>query len=200
MALYEAEQEVNRMADIVEKMLQDARKAFFDNDREALKVLADSERLVDTINANLGHYLPQISTILLSEKDADKKRALSHAITDIERVADLAENIGEYASQKNVVFSDTAKKELAKVFDSTAVVYSMAAKSLRRKRRSLALDIGEMEKGIDEMEIKYRQRYIINNNDADRPVIDALYPNVLQDLERISDHANNIAEHVMEIT
>jgi phosphate uptake regulator len=31
-------------------------------------------------------------------------------------------------------------------------------------------------------------------------VIDALYPNVLKDLERISDHANNITEHVMQIT
>ncbi len=200
MALYEAEQEVNRMAGIVEKMLEDARKTFFDNDEEAMKILTDNERVVDEINSKLSHYLAQISTLLLSEKDAVKKRAFFHAITDIERVADLAENIGEYATQKDVVFSDAAKKELAKVFDSTAQVYSMAAKSLRRKHRSLAFGISEMEKEVDELEVKYRSKYIRKQEgDSERPRTNALYPNVLQDLERISDHANNIADHVMEI-
>ncbi len=200
-ALYEAEEEVNRMAAIVEEMLRYAKLAFFKNDRDALKSLADNERLVDAINGKLGSYLAQISTVMLSEKDADKKRVLAHAITDIERVADLAENIGEYAGQKNVVFSDSAKKELEKVFDNTVLVYSMAAKALRRKRRSLALDIGQLEKELDEMEIMYLKKYIVREGtDACQPRVDALYPNILQDLERISDHANNIAEHVMQIT
>lgn len=201
LALYEAEQEVNRMAAIAEEMLRYARQAFFDNDQEAIKTLADNEKMVDAINGKLGSYLAKISSLMLSDKDANKKRALSHAITDIERVADLAENIGEYAGQKNVVFSDPAKKELEKVFDSAALVYTMAVKSLRRKRRSLALDIGPMEEELDELEVMYRKKYIVGReNDTSRPVIDALYPNVLQDLERISDHANNIAEHVMQIT
>lgn len=201
LALYEAQEEVNRMAAIVEAMLLYARRAFFDNDKEAMKTLADNERLVDAINGKLGSYLAKISSLMLTEKDADKKRFLSHAITDIERVADLAENIGEYASQKNVVFSEPAKLELKKAFDNAALVYSMAAKSLRRMRRSLALDISQIGKEFDELEGLYRKKYIVKQeNDTSRPVIDALYPNVLKDLERISDHANNITEHVMQIT
>ena len=39
LALYEAEQEVNRMAAIAEEMLRYARQAFFDNDQEAIKTL-----------------------------------------------------------------------------------------------------------------------------------------------------------------
>lgn len=200
-ALYEAEEEVNRMAAIAEEMLHQARRAFFENDREAMNALADNERMVDAIHGKLGSYLAQISTLMLTAKDADKKRALSHAITDIERVADLAENIGTYAGQKNVVFSEAAKKDLAKVFDNAAQVYSMAAKALRRTRRALAVDTSQLEKEFDEMEMMYRKKYLVReDNDASRPVIDALYPTVLQDLQRISDHANNIAGQVMRIS
>jgi phosphate:Na+ symporter len=198
-ALYEAEEEVNRMAVIVEDMLRYARRAFFDKDREAIKSLAENERIVDAICGKLNNYLAQISTLMLSLKDADKKRVLSHAITDIERVADLAEDIGKYADQKNVVFSDSALKELEKVFDNAAQVYSMAVKALHRKRRALAFDISQLEKDFDELDFMYRKKYLVKlENDTSSPTINALYPNVLQDLERINDHANNIAEHVFK--
>lgn len=200
-ALYEAEQETKRMAGIVEEMLSYAKQAFFENNSETIKLLSENERVVDSINAKLGNYLGQISTLMLSEKDANKKRALSHAITDIERVADLAEKIGKYTSQKNVIFSDRAKRDLEKAFDNAALIYSMAAKSLRRKHRSLALGISQMEEEFNELEVIYRKKYLVKTeNDDTRPIIDALYPNVLHDLERISDHANNIADHVVQIS
>ena len=200
-ALYEAEQEVHRMASIVEEMLHYAKRAFFDGDKDAMKSLAENERAVDAINGRLSSYLSEISTLRLTENDANKKRALSHAITDIERVADLAENIGEYSTQEDAVFSLQAKKELKQAFDNAVMVYCMAAKSLRRKRRSLALNIGEMEESFDELEGMYRKRYLFSQgNNGSRPIMDAMFPSVLKDLERISDHANNIAEHVMEFT
>ncbi len=200
-ALYEAEQEVHRMAGITEDMLRYTRKAFFSNDREAMKTLANNERLVDIINVKVGSYLAKISTLMLSERDADKKKSLSHAITDIERVADLAEKIGEYSGQKDVVFSDAAKQELEKVFDNASQIYSLAVQSLRRQRRSLALDIGQREKEFDELKLMYQKKYIVRQeNDISRPVVDALYPEVLQELERLNAHANNIAEHMLHTT
>ncbi|MDY0350083.1 MAG: Na/Pi cotransporter family protein [Desulfobulbaceae bacterium] len=200
LALYEAEEEVNRMASIAGEMLKQARKAFFDRDDDAAENVRDAENTVDAIHDRVGAYLNKISTVRLNEKDRAQKRALLHAITDIERVADLAENIAEYAREENVTFSAPARRELAVLFDRAVQVYIMAVTSLARKRKSLITDIGRMEQEIDELEVEYRKTFIRRlEEEKARPVVDALYPNVLKDIERIGDHANNIGEYVMKM-
>ncbi|WP_157819268.1 PhoU domain-containing protein [Mariprofundus aestuarium] len=63
----------------------------------------------------------------------------------------------------------------------------------------MALDINQIEQDFDELEARYRKKHLIRQaNDTASPLINALYPNVLQDLERIRDHANNIAEQALK--
>ncbi|MBU0961008.1 MAG: Na/Pi cotransporter family protein [Proteobacteria bacterium] len=200
LALMEAEEEVNRMAAITKEMLKAARQAFFLRNKDALKAVLENERAVDMIYEKVGNYLSQISTIMLSEQDRRKKRSYIHAIGDIERIADLAENLAEYAGQKDAVFSDTALREIERLFDKTEQIYSAAINSLKQHRKSLVLDITRMEESVDTLEEVYRKEFIRRmQTDLIIPAKDAMYPRILQDLERISDHANNIAEHVMKM-
>ncbi len=200
MALYEAEQEVNRMASIAEEMLLNARKAFFDHDLKAYTIVKENEKGVDVINERLNIYLGKISTFMLSEKDSDKKRVFVHAITDIERIADLAENLAEYSRQKEIVFSDQAMRELEKVFDNAVLTYGVAVKSLKRNMKSIAKDVSHLELKADEFELNLRAKYLLlREDDHVKPRVDALYPSVLQELERICDHANNVADYVLKM-
>lgn len=200
LALMEVEEEVNRMAAIAKEMLKVARRAFFQRDKDAMKAVRENEMIVDIIHDQIGNYLNRISTIMLSEQDRRKKRSYVHAIGDIERIADLAENLADYGGQKDVVFSATALKEIEKLFDRTEQIYSAAVNSLKRRQKSLVLDITRMEESVDMLEREYRKDFI-HRIEKDRviPVKDAMYPSILQDLERISDHSNNIAEHVMKM-
>jgi len=200
LALYEAEEEVNRMAALVAVQLAQTKKAFFDNDKDAAGKLRESEKTIDLIHDKVIVYLNKISMLMLNERDRAKKRALLHAVTDLERIADLAENIAEYALQKNVSFSNTAKKDLELFFDHGVQVFTAAVESLKMKRKYLEINLDRMEHQIKELKGEYREKiFRAHEEERLRPVTDALYPNVLKDIERLAEHANNIAEHAAKM-
>jgi len=60
------------MAAIVAELLKQARKAFFESDEDALKLLSEHEKTVDTIHEKVGRYLNKISTVMLNEEDRNK--------------------------------------------------------------------------------------------------------------------------------
>jgi phosphate:Na+ symporter len=200
LALYEAETEVNRMASLTEEMLQNAQKALLYKDADSYKIVQDNEKAVDNLNEKVNNYLNKISVLTLSRHDRNKKRALAHAITDIERIADLAENLAGYSVQKEVVFSDKAILELERIFINAFLTYSAAAKSLRKKQKSLAKDVSFLEREADELERDLRTKYLTwQEDDTVRLRKDALYPRILNELERICAHAGNIAESVLKM-
>jgi len=200
LALYEAEQEVNRMAAVVGESLTQARKTFFENDTNSSGQLMENERAVDIIHEKVGNYLNKINTVMLNEQDRARKRALAHATTDLERIADLAENIAGYASQEKVFFSEAARKELAEFFDNAVQAYMVAANGLKERVKTLDIDVHKMEHQLDALKTEYRNKFLYRQeNDQLRPVIDAFYPYVLKDIGRINNHANNISEHVLKM-
>lgn len=200
LALYEAEQEVVRMAFLVSESLKNAKMAFFENDEHAIKRVDQSEQNVDILYSNISTYLNKISTITLSEKDRTTKRALLHIIHDLERISDLAENIAGYSVHDKFYFSDIAKKDLAHFFDNAVQVYKAAANSLKKKGEIFAGDIRAMEHEARELKSAYRNKYILTLRDQEAGLtVDAMYPAVLKDVGRISVHSNTFAEHVLKI-
>jgi len=200
MALYEAEKEVLRMASITQEMLLNARKAFMDRDNEAYAIVKESEKTVDTIYEGVSAYLSKISTLLLSEAEGKRKLVFAHTITDVERIADLAEKLAEYSQQREVVFSGQAMSALEKVFDNALLIYSSALKSLKKNMKSIAKEVNELEIKAVDFDLKLRDKYLIKTEgDTIKPRIDALYPSVLLELKRIGDHANNVAQYVLKM-
>ena len=76
LALYQAEEEVRKMASLTQEMLKLARAAFFADDIKAVKTIIEYEKTVDAIHNRLSDYMSKISMLLLSDRDISKKRAL----------------------------------------------------------------------------------------------------------------------------
>ncbi len=136
----------------------------------------------------------------MNERDRAKKRTLVHAITDLERIADLAENLAEYIRQENIVFSDRAKQDLEVFYSNAVQVFESSANSLKRKKITLDMDVDRLDHRLEELKTEYRNKFLLHlQEDSSRPAVDALYPNVLKDIERITAHAHNIAESVLKL-
>lgn len=199
-ALYEAEAEVHRMAGLVGEMLLEARQAFFLHSHEAQQRVVQNELQVEEIHEQLTVYLGRISNVMLSEVQIKRKRALFHVIGDIKRVADIAHNLAGYGLEKDARFSETALRELEQLFERSGHIFEMSIQSLRRRKKSIAMDINHMEENMGELELAYRQGFVQSQKkDYLVELPDIFYPSVLKDLERIGNHANNIAEHVMSM-
>ena len=121
-----------------------------------------------------------------------------HVVSDIERIGDHAQNIADYSAtcrERNVSFSADGKTELANLMEHTLKILDDAYKYFMKQNLHMMEDIENQEQAIDDLVDEYTQNHIdrlnANECDADSGLI---FSEVLTDLERVSDHALNIAE------
>ncbi|MFW9983021.1 MAG: PhoU domain-containing protein, partial [Candidatus Thorarchaeota archaeon] len=137
----------------------------------------------------------------LNHEDAIWRIKLLAILTDIERVGDLASNIAEFVVDKlrnGIFFSEEAVNELGEMFDLVEETYSTAIKSLKTRNKKLARVAEKLEDEVDIMERKLKARHVerMRTGICD-PQADAVFVETLRNLERISDHADNIAYDVI---
>ncbi|WP_163339404.1 Na/Pi cotransporter family protein [Desulfopila sp. IMCC35008] len=196
LALSRIEEETLKMFSIVYETLKLAGKAFFEGDADAGKAVRENERVINAMNSALIAYGNSISNMLLTDKDICLKRALIHSHTDLERIADLAENMVIYADQPEIVFSQKAQKDLRNIFDTAVLTCDTALQTMKRARKVVHTDITDIETQASMLKLELRRKFILwHANEREEWATDSFYPGILRDLERISSHSYNIIEH-----
>ncbi len=201
-ALQSTVNEALRMGDLVMETMEIARNILFTRDQDAIDRLKDDEDTVDKLCAGITEYAVKLSTMQISEKEHEMVARLLQILSDMERVSDYCENISEYAEtmlEKKITFSDIAKTHMEEIMSETIDSYRYAMEAFRENSQEMALKVIEKETKIDELEIRLRTKHIARladnqcNTEAGIVFLDALVG-----LERISDHARNIAEEVLK--
>ncbi|MFH1834181.1 MAG: Na/Pi cotransporter family protein, partial [bacterium] len=200
-ALNQARQELLRMADMTGSMISRCRHGLLHRDEAALAEVLEIEQAVDSLKQDIESYLERIPGDALSPREERRLHVLRHATGDVERVGDQAVNIaerGEIVLRKGSLFSEPALADLAALFDKTALLYGRALGALREEDKEHAQEALHLEAEVDHLERLFKDRHLKR---LDEGVCDAsagvLFVEILHNLERIGDHAVNIAGDVL---
>ena len=197
LAVVNAHLEISRMGKIANENLVLALESFFEkNENKANKAL-ENEKTVDFLNQSITSKLVEINNMQLSNQDTEKLGMMFGIVADIERIGDHAENIAEYAlvaKEDNLKFSDIAIKELETLSDVTKKITAMAIDAYERQDKSLLPQIDQLEEKADELAAAFTENHVERLKVVScEPKSGVVFIDMINDLERSADHAENIA-------
>ena len=196
-AVVEVIKELDRMASLASENLNRAMNALITLDQNEIEEAYEVEKNIDFLSHAITNYLVKINQTTLPIEDLKSIGALFHAVNDIERIGDHAENIADAAAQRietGVGFSKEAQKELGEMLDMVNTILRFSFEMFVKSTEEHAEDIRHLEEAIDEKEKELQQKHIdrLANNEC-TPEAGALFSEIVSGLERVGDHATNIA-------
>ena len=196
-AVVEVIKELDRMASLADENLNRAMNVLITLEPEQIEEVREVEKNIDFLSHAITNYLVKINQTTLPIEDLKNIGALFHVVNDIERIGDHAENIVDAAVQREktgVGFSKAAQRELGEMIDMVNTVLRFSFEMFVKSTEEHVEDIRNLEEAIDEKEKELQQRHIerLSNNEC-TPEAGAMFSDIVSGLERVADHATNIA-------
>ncbi len=200
-ALNQARQELLRMGALARTMVVRCRDGLIDDDHTAFAEVLEIEECVDSLKRAVEEYLERIPGEALSHREARRLHVLQHVTGDVERVGDQAVNIAERGAvlrRQRYCFSDEAVADLAQMLDKALHLYERALAALREEDADCARNVLHLEAEVDHLEQRFRSNHLKRLEEGVcNPSAGVLFLEILHNLERIGDHAVNVAGDVL---
>lgn len=200
-AVVEVIKEIERMASLASENLNRAMNALITLDEEDIHEVYEVEKNINFLNHSITNYLVKINQTTLPIEDLKSIGALFHVVNDIERIGDHAENVADCACRRKengTTFSKVAQKELGEMLDMVNKIVQYSVDMFAKSNETHVQDIMELEDAIDEKERELQRLHVerLTRNEC-TPEAGMLFSDIVSGLERVSDHATNIAFSIL---
>lgn len=200
-ALVEIIQEIERMSGMVRKNLEAAMRALLENDRSEAEEVYKREKYIDYLSHRITEYMVKANQYDIPLSDRARFGGLFHVIIDIERIGDHAVNIMDDALKEKdnkVVFSEEGMKQMAEMYSKVIEIYDKSVEIFVTMDKSCFDKINSLEDTIDQMEIDCQEGHVERMADGKCSIEAGLiFTDLVIGLERIADHATNIAYSIL---
>ena len=189
--------ELDRMGSLASENLNRAMNALITLDEEDIEEVYEVEKNINFLNHAITDYLVKINQTTLPIEDLKSLGALFHVVNDIERIGDHAENVADAARQRKesgMSFSKEAQKELGEMLDMVNRIIEYSIASFVKGDESHIKDVISLEDAVDEKEKKLQKMHVQRLTRGEcTPEAGMIFSDIVSGLERVADHATNIA-------
>nr|WP_239583336.1 Na/Pi cotransporter family protein [Metabacillus iocasae] len=200
-ALGQAKEELIRMGQFATIGLDEANKYLKTKQHKHAEMALQVEDAINNLDRKITDYLVMLSSSSMSVSESEEHSTFLDSARDIERIGDHFENIVElvdYQIANKVKMTEEANKDLEEMFELTISTVKEAMSALENNDREKAVKVMQKEDQIDTMERTLRKQHIIRINEGlCTGSAGIVFVDIISNLERIGDHAVNIAEAVL---
>lgn len=200
-AVVDVIKELERMASLASENLNRAMNALITLDEEDIEEVYKVENNINFLNKSITSYLVKISRTTLPIEDMKSIGSLFHVVNDIERIGDHAENVVESAKRRkeiDIAFSKEAQKELGDMLNMVNTIVRFSVEMFSKNSEEHLQDILQLEEAIDEKERELQRAHVERLTRQEcTPEAGMLFSDIVSGLERVADHATNIAFSIL---
>lgn len=196
-AVVEVIKELDRMASLASENLTRAMNALVTLDEEDIAEVYEVEKNINFLNHAITDYLVKINQTTLPIEDLKSIGALFHVVNDIERIGDHAENVADAARQRResgVTMSREAQRELGELLEMVTRLIRYSIDMFARSDESHMKDVIALEDQVDAREKEMQRNHVQRLTRGEcSPEAGMIFSDIASGLERVADHATNIA-------
>ena len=201
-AVETAAMEVVHMGQITMENVRRAMDAVLTKNANEVEDVYKTEQTINNMEKMLTEYLVKVNNLSLTERQKLVVNDLFYSINDIERVGDHAENLAEqaeYMVQHNISFSETGESDLHVICETAFNSFKHSINARQKGDMDDVRKVSQYEDEVDTLEEELREKHIerLSAGKCD-PSAGVVFLDLISNLERISDHAYNIAGYVTD--
>lgn len=174
---------------------------FTTNEKGNTDDIYKTEAIINQLEKSLADFLVEVDNESLTEYQHELVKNLFYTISDFERISDHSENLAELADGKNrrdVVFSESGIREMEEISEAVIRSLEIALESMDKTDRVLVDEVGRYEKEVDTLEARMRDKHIRRlSKGSCSTSAGVVFLDAISNLERISDHAKNVAGYTL---
>lgn len=194
--------EINEMGILAYENTRLSINAAMYGDYEDIQKVYENEKKINKYEKSIASYLVKINNLSLNDLQHKTVKNLLYTINDLERVGDHAKNIAEFAEtmkNDNLKFSDKVIGELGRMNEKVLQSLNASLEARKSGNTDLIKDVLKYEDEVDLIEQDIRERYISRLLDEECNIESGvLFMDIIGNLERVSDHAFNIAGYLKD--
>ena len=200
--MVEVTKELERMGHIAVENLIKAVNVLIKPEDKIIEEVYETEQQINYMNHAITDYLVKISQSTLPIDDMKNIGGLFHVVNDIERIGDHAENAADSAilsKEKNISFSKESEEELLEMLNRVIKITNYSIDMFSNNSKEHLQEILDLENGIDQMERDLQEAHVERLKKGQcRQEAGMIFSDIISGLERVADHATNIAFSILD--